>query len=1197
VAVKNVIFRLQAETGNLRTELDQIKKKVGGIGDETERTEKQFGGLTGTIKKVGLALAGLAIGREIFQFGKSAITAAADFEALEIAFTTFLGSSKEAKKVLQDLEDLSVSTPFTPEQVQNAGKALLAFGVEVDNLQPSLKKIGDLSAGTGKDFNQLAVIFGKAKVQGTLFAEDINQLTEAGIPVIQEFAKQLGVSEGQVKKLGSEGKISFANLETAFADLTGEGGKFFGLTDALSGSTSGRISTLEGNFGLLKREIGNGLLPIFESLLNVAFKVVDVFSNFGTFLDRNRVAVALFASTIGILVGALTRQKQISLLNTIQTQAATLAEKAARLARIARITATRNLTKVTQQNSIASKASTIASLTATSAVRAFSAAIKANPIGLLITGISLAASLFLDFGDAAEDAAGATGDLGDETTKLSRKQIALNTVRDETIRRTADEAAELKLLINQVKNTNQTQQERGDIIDTINSKYGLTLKNLSDEKKFIEQLDVAYSNFVETLKKKIFLEVKQEELTTLIKEQITLEEQLAGVIAPTKGKTFGQRAGESNLFGVDLTDEDKIAPFEKDLQQLKTLASKSKEELDEIFKDDAEAKFTGIDFKIIRSEVEEFAKFSEKQKKQFEDNARRTRTAIIKRNEEIKPLLDNPLGIDPNEAIPEFDFGTGFVKFDPAGEGELKGFQQITSELFGVNEAIAALEGDFENFDFGEAFGGSGGPKITASKIKSILLDLQTELRKAQEKTRENQISFIDPVTLDDEIDKLKKAAVQAKLISANVVADRIKTAKKAGQLGANEAKLFAQINAEQQLQIEEKLQESIADLRDKAKKKRSKTEFDIETTEQTIEFETTELDEFKLIEEEKKKIKEQLKTVTDKEERQALKEQLKGIKDAEIASLTAQTDFKIKQIERERDFELDNAALTAEERILIEKNADLEILRLRSALGEKTDDLNESGTEAAKKAEADKKQVILDGIADVLNATKDLIDQIIELQIAEVENAISAQEKRVEAATELAEKGNAELLEAEERRLEELNKKKAKFVRTQQALAATELIINSVVAVSKAAAEGGAAAPFTIAATLIALAAGLVAAKAQASAAAGGFASGGYTGDGGKYQSAGIVHKGEFVMTKEQTSKFRPYFEEIHKGRNPFLTEGLNEKFIFVNNFGFESKLDRIEKAISNQDRMKVNIDERGINAIVSNISYKQQRIKNRAR
>ncbi|QLF85368.1 tail length tape-measure protein [Salmonella virus STSR3] len=34
------------------------------------------------------------------------------------------------------------------------------------------------------------------------------------------------------------------------------------------------------------------------------------------------------------------------------------------------------------------------------------------------------------------------------------------------------------------------------------------------------------------------------------------------------------------------------------------------------------------------------------------------------------------------------------------------------------------------------------------------------------------------------------------------------------------------------------------------------------------------------------------------------------------------------------------------------------------------------------------------------------------------------------------------------------------------------------------------------------------------------GFATGGYTGDGGKYDPAGVVHKGEFVMTKEATKR-----------------------------------------------------------------------------
>ena len=55
------------------------------------------------------------------------------------------------------------------------------------------------------------------------------------------------------------------------------------------------------------------------------------------------------------------------------------------------------------------------------------------------------------------------------------------------------------------------------------------------------------------------------------------------------------------------------------------------------------------------------------------------------------------------------------------------------------------------------------------------------------------------------------------------------------------------------------------------------------------------------------------------------------------------------------------------------------------------------------------------------------------------------------------------------------------------------------------------------------ALSAGLlatfIASKAQAAAAVG-FAEGGYTGDGAKFEAAGVVHKGEFVVDKETTQK-----------------------------------------------------------------------------
>ena len=69
MAVKNVVFRLQAETGRLRKELDEVKRSVSGIGDKTEQDEKKFNGLTGALKKVGEPIGAVAAGAAVFQLG------------------------------------------------------------------------------------------------------------------------------------------------------------------------------------------------------------------------------------------------------------------------------------------------------------------------------------------------------------------------------------------------------------------------------------------------------------------------------------------------------------------------------------------------------------------------------------------------------------------------------------------------------------------------------------------------------------------------------------------------------------------------------------------------------------------------------------------------------------------------------------------------------------------------------------------------------------------------------------------------------------------------------------------------------------------------------------------------------------------------------------------------------------------------
>jgi hypothetical protein len=353
------------------------------------------------------------------------------------------------------------------------------------------------------------------------------------------------------------------------------------------------------------------------------------------------------------------------------------------------------------------------------------------------------------------------------------------------------------------------------------------------------------------------------------------------------------------------------------------------------------------------------------------------------------------------------------------------------------------------------------------------------------------------------------------------------------------------------------------------------------------------------ILEEEKNQrelLLDQFAKARNEKERESIRQQLQSNLDDIRQSINEEESIRIKQIEDRRDKELQDVSLIEDERKVIVAQAELDILQIRKNASDQY--LNIKGEEAKTTEELEKQRRddIIKGIEEVIDATKQLTNAILDASIKQTEIQISAQEKRVEKAREIAEKGNAELLQAEEDRLTALNEKRAKFVRAQQALAAIELVANSAVAISKAAAEGGAAAPFTIAATLIALAAGLVAAKAQAQAAAGSFAEGGFTGEGGKYQPAGIVHKGEFVFTKEKTRKYRPLFEAIHAGRDPYFATGLKRNESFSTR-QMETRLEKIEKAIREQKGLNLSIDENGINGIVTSVQYKQNRIRNKAR
>jgi len=275
---------MSALTVTLGADITALRRSMSGATAMVAASAKKMASLTAAGLKVGLGAA-LAGGGVALAAGMKAVTSAADFEQTKVAFATLIGDAGKAEQTLAQLRELGAKTPFEFPELADAGRKLIAFGEGSDTVAATLARIGDVSAGVQAPVNEIAELYGKARVQGRLFAEDINQLTGRGIPIIGELAKQFGVSDSEVKKLVESGKVGFPDIERAFIDMTSQGGKFAGMMEAQSKTTNGLFSTLKDTinevFLTLGTPINDAIRPLVEQAIGLVQKLAPLAAEAG----------------------------------------------------------------------------------------------------------------------------------------------------------------------------------------------------------------------------------------------------------------------------------------------------------------------------------------------------------------------------------------------------------------------------------------------------------------------------------------------------------------------------------------------------------------------------------------------------------------------------------------------------------------------------------------------------------------------------------------------------------------------------------------------------------------------------------------------------------------------------------------------------------------------------------------------------
>lgn len=286
----------------VKTEVQRALQQMGMLDDKVDDTQNSLGALSKKFSKFGSSMSKF-VTLPILGAGAAALKFAGDIESQRVALTTMLGSAEDATDIMEEWQQFAAKTPFQLDDITQAGKALIAFGEDADDVTETLGRIGDVAAGLNIPMGELSEIYGKARVQGRLFAEDLNQLAGRGIPIFTELADVMGVTAGEVKQLTSEGQVGFEELEQAFINMTDEGGQFQDLMEAQSETMQGKLSTALDNLKMSAAQLGEVLLPMAKDVLDQITKMLQNFND----LDDSTKKFIVTAGGIAALIGPVSK--------------------------------------------------------------------------------------------------------------------------------------------------------------------------------------------------------------------------------------------------------------------------------------------------------------------------------------------------------------------------------------------------------------------------------------------------------------------------------------------------------------------------------------------------------------------------------------------------------------------------------------------------------------------------------------------------------------------------------------------------------------------------------------------------------------------------------------------------------------------------------------------------------------------------
>ena len=259
-------------------------KQISNVGIKTQFTGFQMLRFAAAIGGVQLGISVLAT--TVISLRNAIISTNAQIETATLQFTTLTGSARVARARIADLINFAKRTPFKVSQIVEASRVLRTFGGDVLDNNKILRQIGDTSAATGADLQNLTFWISRAYSalqDGRPFGEAATRL--------QELAVLTPEVRREIELLNEQGR----NAE-AFDVLIGSLSRFTGALEEQSKTWRGATSTAADAARLLLAE---GFRPLFEGVRELIF-------NFGQSSEAGKGFADVLAAISQGLVNVLT---------------------------------------------------------------------------------------------------------------------------------------------------------------------------------------------------------------------------------------------------------------------------------------------------------------------------------------------------------------------------------------------------------------------------------------------------------------------------------------------------------------------------------------------------------------------------------------------------------------------------------------------------------------------------------------------------------------------------------------------------------------------------------------------------------------------------------------------------------------------------------------------------------------------------